>query len=220
MRSKFLLSGMIVAVTHLVACEGMDPVAPLSNDDGGVVRPAQAPVIVSVAAIGEFPPGSGSGISGVATLTRTNEGLTVDQDFSGLTTGNAYSIWWVIFDNPQGCDGGCDASDLGRRPAQGSLVNGGGFEAEGSSASYVSDLARHDVEGKQVWVGDPSGVDNPYRAEVHLVLRNHGDAEEDPSDLAVQTSTFSNFCNLPGPAGCLNVGAAVFSRPDSPGQGS
>ncbi|MGH7557500.1 MAG: hypothetical protein ACREMD_06935 [Gemmatimonadota bacterium] len=73
------------------------------------------------------------------------------------------------------------------------------------------------MEGKQVWVGDPSGVDNTYRAEVHLVLRDHGVAETDPADLAVQTSTFADFCNLPDPpvvGGCKNVAAAVFDRPD------
>ncbi|MGH7563221.1 MAG: hypothetical protein ACREK5_02205, partial [Gemmatimonadota bacterium] len=71
--------------------------------------------------------------------------------------------------------------------------------------------------GSQVWVGDASGVDNPYGADVHLVLRDHGVAATDPVDLARQTSTFEGLCNLPG---CQNVTAAIFSPPDAPGQGS
>lgn len=215
MRSKLLVFGMIAAAA-LAACEDMDPVAPSAIEDGSAVSPAGAPVIVTEVTIGEFPM-SGSGISGQATLTRTKDGLSVDQSFTGLTAGNAYTIWWAIFDNPQGCDGSCDASDLSRRQAQGSLVNGGGFVASSSAAFYSSQLARHDVQGKQVVVGDASGVDNVYGAEVHLVLRDHGVAETDPDDLARQTSTFQDFCNLPG---CQNVTAAVFSPPHAPGQGS
>lgn len=218
MRSRLVLFGMIVAVAHVFACEGMDPVAP-SIGDPGAVSPAGAPVIVQVSTIGEFP-GSGSGISGEATLTRTKDGVSVDQTFHGLTIGNAYTIWWVIFDNPQGCAAEeCVPSDLGRGQAQGTLVNGGGFVADNATESNSSQLARHDVEGRQVWVGDPSGIDNPYRAQVHLVLRNHGVAESVPSDLAAQTSTFADFCNLLV-IGCQNITAAVFDRPDAPGQGS
>ncbi|MGH7557499.1 MAG: hypothetical protein ACREMD_06930 [Gemmatimonadota bacterium] len=84
MRSELLVFGMIAAAIHVVACEGMDPVAPSAIDDGSAVSPSQAPVFVSVAPIGEFPM-SGSGISGLATLTRTKESLSVEQDFSGLT---------------------------------------------------------------------------------------------------------------------------------------
>ncbi len=224
MRSKLLVFGMIAA-TALAACQDMDPVGPSAIEDGSAVSPAGAPVIVSSVTIVEFP-GSNSGISGLATLTRTKDGLSVDQSFSGLTAGKAYTIWWAIFDNPRGCDGPCDPSDLSRRQAQPSLVNGGGFMATGTSASYSSEMARHDVGGSQVWVGDASGVDNPYGAEVHLVLRDHGVAETDPGDLALQTSTFQEKCNLPdGPdpgteTDCANATAAVFARPDAPGQGS
>lgn len=220
MYSKLLRLGLIMTAVNLVACEDSVPVAPPSNE-GIAVEPNAAPVIVTTTAIGPFP-GSGSAISGEATLTRSKNGVRVDQDIEGLTPSDAYSVWWVIFDNPQGCDGNCDASDLSRRQAQGSLVNGGGFVADGTTRSYSSHLTRHDVEGKQVQLGDPSGVDNPYRAEIHLVLRAHGPAEMNPANLAVQTSTFNGFCNLPPdpPGVCQNVSAAVFTAPDAPGQGS
>jgi hypothetical protein len=208
----------LALVTVLIGCEGTDPLAPSSDPDGGALGSAAAPVIVVTVPITEFP-GSASGISGEATLTRTRDGLWVDQDVEGLTAGNAYSVWWAIFDNPRGCDGPCDPSDLGRRQAQASLVNGGGFVAEGSTQFYGSHLSRHDVEGRHVQVGDPSGVDNPYGAEVHVVLRDHGPAETDPANLAVQISTFSEFCNLP-PGICRNVSLAVFLPPDAPGLGS
>lgn len=217
----------LAAVVHLAGCTPTDAMAPWSNEDGRPASPAllaggASPVIVTVAPIGPFP-GSASGFSGEATLTRSTAGLWVDQDIDGLTPGYAYTVWWVIFDNPQGCAAStCAASDLAIREAQGSLVNGGGFVAEGTSQSYSSHLARHDVEDAQVQVGDPSGVDNTYRAQVHLVLPSHGVAEASAADRAVQTSMFNGFCNLPPdpPGVCQNVSAAVFPSPDAPGQGS
>ena len=214
MRWNPYMVGLIVASASLVACEGTDPVAP-SNGDVSTVSPATAPVIVTTEPINEFP-GSGSGISGEATLTRTSDGLSVDQDVEGLTPGNAYTVWWAIWDNPQQCEHSpCEPSDLFVRAAQGSLVNGGGFVAAATTQFYSSELARHDVEGRQVWVGDASGVDNTYGAQVHVVLRDHGMAVADPADLAVQTSTFNGFCN---PV-CANVSDAVFLTPKAPGQG-
>ncbi len=224
MGSKLLPLAVLAAAVQLAGCEATDSVAPGLSNDGKPAAPASlaggaSPVIVRELAIGAL---AGSGLSGTATLTRSSQGLWADLEVNGLVVGNAYSLWWAIFDNPQGCDGPCDATDLrGTRQAQGSLVNGGGFVANGNSASHQSHLARHDVEGKSVEAGDPSGIDNTYGAEVHLVIRSHGLAETDPDDLALQTGTFGTFCNLPDPpvvGGCLNVGAAMFSSPGAPGE--
>lgn len=215
MRSVLFLLSMIAATVQLVGCEGMDAVTSESTDEGNPLSPASAPVIVT-----ELPL---SGLSGSVTLTRTSQGLSADIEITGgLIPGNAYSVWWAIFDNPQGCDAnGCQSFDLRNiRQAQGALVNGGGFVAGSGAASHQTDLTRHDPEGKSVEAGDPSGVDNTYGAEVHVVVRSHGEAESDPGDLALQTGTFSVFCNLPDPpfaGGCANVAAAMFPPPSSPG---
>jgi hypothetical protein len=224
MSSKLLPLAMLAAAVQLAGCQATESAAPWSNQDGEPAIPPSlaggaSPVIVSELAISAV---AGSGLSGSTTLTRSSQGLWADIEVDGLTDGYAYSVWWAVFDNPQGCDAPCDATDLrGTRQAQGSLVNGGGFVADGSTASHQSHLARHDVEGKSVEAGDPSGIDNTYGAEVHLVIRSHGLAETDPEDLAVQTGTFGTFCNLPDPpvvGGCLNVGASMFSSPGTPGQ--
>jgi hypothetical protein len=228
---RYTTLGVLALAVALAACAepGTGPTSQTvgTNEDGRPSSPAllaggASPVIVAAAPIGPFP-GSGSGISGEAILTRSTAGLWVDQDIDGLTPGYAYSVWWVIFDNPQGCVAStCAPSDLARPQAQGSLVNGGGFVAAGTTQSYSSHLARHDVDGAHVPMGDPSGVDNTYRAQVHVALRSHGVAEANPADQAVQTSQFNGFCHLPPdpPGVCQNVSVAVFSAPDAPGQGS
>ncbi len=216
MGNKCLPLVLLAAMAQLVGCAGTDSVAPTSNAVAGPVSlaSAAAPVIeteLPLSAVG------GSGISGTVTLTRTAEGLWADLAVDGLTPGYAYSIWWGIFDNPQGCVDACDPSDLAVREAQGSLVNGGGFVATGSTVYHQTHLLRHDIEGKSLQVGDASGVDNPFRAEVHVVVRNHGPAETDPANLALQTGTFATFCNLPM-VGCANAALSMFSAPGAPGR--
>lgn len=176
-----------------------------------------APTLVSEAPFTDFF-GTGSGVAGTATLTRSIDGLSLAIAAENLVTGHAHSVWWAIFDNPEGCkDDGCGVDDLQRRSAQPTLVNGDGFVAAAGVDNFQTHLDRHDVGGREVVLGDPSGVDNPYRAVVHVIIRSHGVAEADPADLAVQTSTFGGFCNLPGVV-CANVGVAVLPDPPPPGK--
>lgn len=209
---------LVLGACFLVGCEGPDPAGPSSHESSSLAS-AAAPTVVTDLPIDAL---GGSAVSGSASLTRSSQGLRIDLEVEGLTEGYAYSIWWAIFDNPQGCDAnGCDSFDLRNiRQAQGSLVNGGGFVGTTGAVFHQSLLSRHDPEGKSVEAGDPSGVDNPYKAEVHVIIRSHGPAESDPADLAMQTGTFGVFCNLPVTGGCQNIGATLFMRPQAPGQGT
>ena len=202
----------------LVGCQS-DPLAPRSADGSDLevaFNMSSAPVIQQVAPIiDEF--GTGAGVSGQSTLTRTSDGVWLDIAADGLTAGNAYTIWAVVFDNSLGCgNNGCGVEDLGTRQAQVTLVNAGGFVAGASSWAASGHLDRHDVGGKQLLRGDAKGVDNTYRAEIHFIIRSHGVAETDPANLAAQTSQVGAFCNLPV-TGCEDQGVSVFAPPGAPG---
>ena len=158
--------------------------------------------------------------SGTATLTRNADGLWLTGHSDDLVEGDAYTIWAAIFDNPMGCEGGpgtCGFTDLGRRQAQATISNFGGFVV-GVSKNFESHLTRHDGSRETLGGAGRSGIDNPYRAEVHLIFRSHGVAETDPDDLADQTSLVGAFCNLSGMT-CEDQGLAVFLPPGAPGQG-
>lgn len=204
-------------ILFVAACASDGPAGPSSEADVGRAvafnaSPGASPVIVAELPLSEL---GGSGITGKVVLTRSAAGLGADIEADGLTSGYAYSVWWAVFDNPRGCDGPCDPSDLRNvRSAQGSLVNGSGFVGTGSTVHHQTWLARHDPEGKSVEAGDPSGVDNTYTSEIHIVLRNHGPAETDPANLALQVGTFGLFCNPPG---CVNAAISMFAPPGSPG---
>ncbi|MCI0437006.1 MAG: hypothetical protein L0271_25710 [Gemmatimonadetes bacterium] len=216
MRTRFLLLAALATVVHLAACEGAESVAPMNEDGPAFSAGGASPVIEVEVPIADI---AGQGLSGTVKLTRTSQGLWADVEVDGLVAGLAYSVWWAIFNNPQQCIDGCDSFDLRNIiQAQGSLVNGGGFVGTGSTITHTAHLARHDPAGYSVEAGDPRGIRNPYGAEVHIVIRNHGAAEADPGDLAQQVGTFGMFCNLAIPGGCRNEGASVFAKPGAPGQ--
>jgi len=154
---------------------------------------------------------------GSATLTRDAAGLWLSGNSPDLVDGFAYTVWAAIFDNPSGCDGDCMADDFDNPSARATLSNFGGFVAD-DSGDFEVHLMRHDDTRQTLDGVGRSGVENPYRAEVHIILRSHGVAEEDPDDLEKQISEGPAFCNLPG-IGCDNEGLSIFLPPGPPGQG-
>lgn len=47
----------------------------------------------------------GSMVDGAsATLVRTENGITASLNTDGLDTNHAYTLWWVVFNNPENCD--------------------------------------------------------------------------------------------------------------------
>lgn len=200
-------------VLSFVACNDAGPAGPVDAAvDDAAFTLGNAPLIVTELPLIDV---SASGATGKVTLTRTADGLRADIEVDGLVTGYAYSVWWAIFNNPQGCDAPCDVFDLRNvTQAQGSLINGSGFVGDGSTIFHQTHLKRLDPEEKSVEAGDPRGVPNTYNSEVHIVIRNHGPAETDPADLALQIGSFGPFCNPPG---CHNTAAVPFGRLGSPG---
>jgi len=231
MISKLLPLTALAAVVQLTGCQSSEPAGPASIDGVTRVDLASAPAIVTQSGIAEYP-GSGTGVSGTATLTRSPGGLAIDLAIDGLMAGSSYTVWWVLFDNPGACEGnGCGAEgvfddDFGRPQVHATAVNATGFVATSGTNAVQAHLARHDVGGNQVIVGDPSGVDNPYQAQVNLVIRNHGPAESDPAALHEQLNLFQGHCNLTDPVppfdeiedGCLDSGVAAFLPPGAPGR--
>ena len=43
-----------------------------------------------------------------ATLQRKDDGVKVNIHTSNLIPGDAYTVWWVIWNDPSQCAGGCD----------------------------------------------------------------------------------------------------------------
>ncbi|MHA1553471.1 MAG: hypothetical protein ACTSU0_03570, partial [Alphaproteobacteria bacterium] len=102
-----------------------------------------------------------------AALMRMDHGVSVTLDTVGLTAGDAVTMWWVIFNEPQNCsDGECGENDVFNLDADGKFIlnddgsppfNGAGHEAAQISVNYA-DGHVIDMGGAATFLGQfPAG---------------------------------------------------------------
>ena len=155
-------------------------------------------------------------VVGSATLIRTREGVKLDLHTTDLNAGDAYTIWWIIFNNPAACADGCAGSDLQGTPGvEGSVMNATGRVADGdgngsfSAFLPVGFIHTNPSSGNLRQPFGP-GLQNLEGAEIHVVVRSHGPS----SGMVEQISTlFADCNNAASPSGCYDAQAAVFPLP-------
>jgi hypothetical protein len=113
-----------------------------------------------------------------AKLVRTENGLSMTLQISGLTSGDAVTVWWVISE-------GQDTSVL---RAAGHVI---GDSGKGNFAGHVS-------EGESALLGP--GLQDAESAQVTLIVRSHGPM--DPSRITDQLFTPEESCAEPT---CTNL---------------
>jgi hypothetical protein len=150
-------------------------------------------------------------------LTRAADSIWIRVNTTGLLPG-AHTNWWVIFNHPEACAGGCGEDDFFRPDVDASVLfaTGGVVGANG-----VGHFDAHLDEGAppgEVLFG-PS-LTNAEGAEVHYVIRYHGPLV--PTIAAKQLTTFAGGCagagqEDPVPADrifpCYDPQAAVIPAP-------
>ncbi|MCI0540674.1 MAG: hypothetical protein L0Z50_36195 [Verrucomicrobiales bacterium] len=138
---------------------------PAGDVGGGVLEPGTT-----------YPPKGSS-----AQLKRTEDALRINVQTSGLPAG-AYTVWWVIWDNPAGCVDGCGLDDLlSPEPHVSILWSTGGIVGHDGTGHFQDTLRVGDLAGRELVLGD--GSFHPLSAEVHLVIKYHGPPSEDPDIL-------------------------------------
>jgi hypothetical protein len=155
-------------------------------------------------------------IVGQAQLTRTNQGINLTVDTTLLDTGAAYTLWWVIFNNPVACDpAGCSDADFGTAAVEASVMSATGRVADGTGNTTFSAflpagfMHTEPVSGYGRQLFGP-GLQNAAGAEIHIVIRCHGPW----SGNVEQISTFAADCNnAASPSGCYDAQAIVFPLP-------
>ena len=145
---------------------------------------------------------------GGATLYRSRQALEMRIATSGLVMLSSYTVWWVVFNNPSACVGGCGADDLSNPAVRASVVYAAGFVTGLSDTGNVTAHLEAGAlpSGVDVPDGTVDGLDpgNGFGAEVHLVVRTHGLTT--PGSVDKQIGSFNGGCN----AVCGNVQSAVF----------
>lgn len=144
-----------------------------------------------------------------AKLQRSEDTVWIKVNTTGLPAG-AYTLWAVIFNNPENCQTSpCGSADVGGDGVNGSVLwLTGGVVGEDN----VGHFAGHIEEGMppgQVLRGP--GLLDAEGAEIHIIVRYHGPASDDPAVFTLQTTTAAGGCgsNFPFFA-CYEPQAARF----------
>jgi hypothetical protein len=155
---------------------------------------------------------------GWARLHRSGNGARLSLKTTRLGPGSAYSVWWVIFNNPEACgDDGCDGGDFPNPEVEASVMNATGRVAdENGNALFAAFLPAglmhtNPDRGNVRQVFGP-GLQNVAGAEIHIVVKCHGEASGNPEQL----STVDADCVADdgmGGAVCFDAQAAVFPLP-------
>ena len=207
MLNQFLVIASVLLLSlFLAACQVALPdpalTEPAAKSESAPASSADEPV-VSTANVHLFPATGDNDVEGaMSTLERTADGIMLEIETVDLTPGEAYTLWWVIFNKPEACsDGQCMGPDLSA-PATVSMVGyaAGAIADEDGRVNFTVNLTAGDTAGALdnssgfpfELIEPAPGLLDPLTAEVHGVIRTHGMALEDPN---VQLSTFSGDCN-------------------------
>ena len=160
-----------------------------------------------------FDLATGEDVDGGGTLTRTEDAIQVQIAMAGLDKDSAYTMWWIVFNNPAACLGTCGSDDFGNE-----IVEAGAFYAAGfvtgtdGSANISARLDAGDLpDGLDSLLATRQGLNpgNGHDAEIHLVMRTHGRTVV--GAVGEQVGTFGGECEpMPGFDGCQNQRAIIF----------
>lgn len=156
-------------------------------------------------------------MAGGSLLTRTNKAIKLNGYTTGLEPNSAYTIWWVIYNNPENCvDGAGTFDEVGcakdevvdpmlAEEVQSSMLWAGGFITDSNGyANFSAELRKNNPLGE---VAMGPGLLKPKEAEVHFLIRSHGEMKV--GMVADQISTMMSNCMPEGDHACTNVQGGV-----------
>lgn len=146
------------------------------------------------------------------TLQRTADSVSLQYHSRSLTPGNAYTVWFAIFNDPSACwdspddaEDGCGEGDVGTGRSSvfysgaGGVANGeGNLNISGS----LSELNPEDRQNLLAAIGAPQqGFTDAQGAEIHTILRDHGPS----TGHAHQVETYEGDCTSASSFGLTSV---------------
>ncbi len=155
-------------------------------------------------------------------ITRNHSGVTATLHTSGLTPGNAYTMWMVVFNVPGECTDPCDDDDVAPgTSAQVDVIYVAGNVAGGSGKATFSGRRAAGDNSKSLFAqfsAPAPGLIDPHVAEMHLIPRDHGPAI--PGQIPSQIQTFEGGCTPgssfglgDGPNTCADIQFSVHLPP-------
>jgi hypothetical protein len=150
--------------------------------------------------------------TGTATLIRDDNKISMTFYAEGLTPGNAYTIWWVIWNKPENCATpyACEPADFGitQLVEVDALFAAGQVVGNNGVGSFAASLNEGDTTGSinHLFSEPPFALADARTAEIHLLLRDHGPAI--PGQVDAQISSYLGGCDV---YTCAEPLVAIFS---------
>lgn len=116
------------------------------------------------------------GSGAAAALVRRDNGVSFTFQTANLRPGNAYTVWFVVVNNPSACTTiPCSAPDIILNPATNSQLTYGAGHIAGGAGQATFAGAFQAGALPDGWLAG-RGLEQPLTAEIHLVLNDHGPA--------------------------------------------
>jgi hypothetical protein len=215
-RHGYPVIALFCSILFGAACSERSPAGPTALGPGGDLASASEAASRTTVALHPFP--VGPDLPGTSSsLVRTDSGVSMTIHTNGLVSGNAYTVWFVIFNTPADCvDDGCGVDDVFANRGTPSLRLAAGHVGGASGlGNFGGHLSVGDTGGPAC-SSDPStlgscgpGLLDARAAEIHLVVRSHGPAIPDLT--SEQISSFLGGCSVNA---CANIQAAVHQPLD------
>lgn len=180
-RRTILVATSIIAGMSLLASSVA--AAPAQHQSSGIYRLADGSPVAG----------------GSATLVRNGSGVRMTLHTSQLNPGGAYTVWWVIFNDPDACTEGvpdlglrCSEEDLGSPAVAASvLLATGHVVGKNGRGNFGAHLSTGQLTNDVLF---GPGLLDPLGAEIHLIVRGHGDPI--PGLVKAQISTVDGGCDI------------------------
>lgn len=131
------------------------------------------------------------------TLRRAADDVSLSVHSRSLNPGHAYTVWLVIFNDPETCVGGCGEDDLDNGTGNPSVMFGGaaGIANRAGNLNMMGGITEDNREGYQLLLSDLGVEDDPgfldaEGAEIHAIIRDHGPS----TGHAHQVETYEGDC--------------------------
>jgi hypothetical protein len=134
-----------------------------------------------------------------ATLLRTDSSIRMTLHTTQLDPGGTYTVWWIIFNNPAACTDAfhglgllCGEGDLGSPAVAASVLFATGHVVGQNGKGNFGAHLHVGQMTNDVLFGP--GLLDPRGAEIHVIVRSHGDPI--PGLVREQISTVGGGCDI------------------------
>lgn len=135
---------------------------------------------------------------GAVTLVRERDSIKANLSLIGLDANTAYTVWWVVFNNPEHCASGpesCGESDLVNPDVETAIFYAAGFTTGMDGTANISSEIdgrgmQNQIEGLPQTLPGALNRKNGFGAAIQMAVGSHGSIKA--GDLASQVG---NVCD-------------------------